>query len=86
MSNLQQSQTIQKKLEKKQAFKEGVKELTSAVCACPLGEVGQDELKALFPLVNRTHQLLRTRHTGVCFWKAGDSLFSICLVRSPRVL
>ncbi|GAX82812.1 hypothetical protein CEUSTIGMA_g10238.t1 [Chlamydomonas eustigma] len=70
-------QDIKNKLEKKATFKEGVKDLSSALSACTLDDKGQEQLNILYPLIQRVHQLLKARHTGIDYWRTGNSLFSI---------
>lgn len=78
--SLEQRASIKQKLEKKQTFKSGVQELTASISNIDLGERGAAQLEEMKDLVTRVHQLLKTRHTSLEFWRVGGALFRTCAV------
>ena len=75
-----QRASLKQKLEKKQTFKAGVQELTVSISNIDLGDRGSAQLVEMMGLVIRVHQLLKTRHTSIDFWRAGRELFRTCAV------
>jgi hypothetical protein len=73
---------LRARLEKKATFEAALRELSELCASSP----GDQQWGELYPLVARSHQLLKTRYTNPNFHRLGERLFSACLVRplQPR--
>ena len=59
-------------LEKRATFERAVRALRAAVVD------GTPDGQAVMQLATRVHVLLRTRYSGVGYWRAGHDLFAVC--------
>lgn len=67
---------LRARLDKKATFEPSVKQLIELCQAGP----AEKEWHGLYPLVARSHVLLKTRYSNPNFWKLGEQLYSACLV------